>query len=298
LPKFSACHQQKMRVSCRPAKSSAACSLKEPITSADTGRGDDELLRDGETYRITAAFRIGIAPDLELGVDLPYLNHEYGRFDGLINNFHEKFGIGGNSRSQVADNRLTYTYIRKGSTRFQISEPVSGPGDVMLHGAYQFYHRSQPASRAVALRVSLKLPTGQAEKLTGSGGFDLSMGIAGSDALWLAAYRVTFYGMIGGLYLGDGDVLPELQRHLAPFGHLGIGWQPVNWLAIRLQIDARGAFFKHVGFRPLDSWAAQLVGGFSFNLPAATFLDLALLENIFVETAPDVALHIALRKEF
>jgi hypothetical protein len=257
----------------------------------------ETLLLDGETYRATVAFRFGVAERLELGIDIPYLAHEEGIFDGFIEDFHEAFGLIGNSRNSFPQNQLTYSYGREGRTRFAVEESVSGVGDLLVSGAFQLWRR-RGASRAVALRGTLKLPTGDAGKLTGSGGTDGSLALAITDGSQLAAWRLTLYGMAGGLYLGEGDLLPNLQRRWAAFGVFGFGWRATDWLTVKLQVDGHTALFEGSSFRPLDSWAAQLVGGFTFHLPAATALDLALVENIFVETAPDVALQLTMRKLF
>jgi hypothetical protein len=256
------------------------------------------LTLDGETYRATVSLRSGVADRLELGLDIPYLAHEKGVFDGFIEEFHEAFGLLDNSRGDSPSNELIYRYLRAGRTRFAMEEPVSGIGDLLVSGALQLWRQGEASSRAIALRSTLKLPTGDAGKLTGSGATDISLGLAGTDGALLAGWGMTLYGMAGGLYLGEGDLLADLQRRWATFGSFGIGWRAADWVTIKLQVDGHTALFKDSKFRPLDSWAAQLAGGVTFHLPAAIALDLALSENIFVETAPDVALHLALRKLF
>ncbi|MEJ2033278.1 MAG: DUF3187 family protein [Deltaproteobacteria bacterium] len=257
-----------------------------------------QLTLDGETYRVTLALRLGLPKRFEVGIDLPYLAHNGGVFDGIIDDFHNVFGFYGSSRESVPRNQLTYRYVRNGKTLFDIEESVSGIGDLMLHGGVQLYRREEPAPRFVALQTSLKLPTGDASKLTGSGSTDFALELLASDAGWLRDWHLAFFGGIGALLMGDADLLPEQQRHVAGFGFFGFGWEPLRWLDVKLQLDGHTSFFKGSDFKRIDHWATQLVGGFTFHMPAKILFDLAISENVFVETAPDVSLLASLKRRF
>ena len=258
----------------------------------------EALLFDGETYRTTLGFRLGLPKGLEVGIDIPFVAHEGGIFDGLISDFHETFGFVANSRDDAENNNLNYRYERDGITRFSIDEPVSGFGDILLSGGLQLYRREKPAPRALALRAYLKLPVGEAKKLTGSNSTDFALSLAASDSVWLAEWRLTLYGALGGLVMGDGEVLEEQHRRLAGFGYAGIGWAPLRWMALKLQVDGHTSFFNDSEFEAINSWSTQLAGGFTFYLPREVVIDVAILENILVETAPDVSLHLGVQKRF
>ena len=47
---------------------------------------------------------------------------------------------------------------------------------------------------------------------------------------------------------------------------------------------------------PLDSWAVELVTGATILLPAGFALDIAVAEDIAVNTTPDVVFHFAIKR--
>jgi hypothetical protein len=150
----------------------------------------------------------------------------------------------------------------------------------------------------VAVRAGLKLPTGDAGTLRGSGGTDFSIRLAATDETALADWDVTLFGTVGALFLGKGTVLEEQVRRLAGFGSVGVGWRPLDWLALKIQLDARTAFFRDSDEEVLKCPGFQVVGGGSFALPWGTTLDVGLSEAVIRETSPDGTFHIALRKRF
>lgn len=95
-----------------------------------------------------------------------------------------------------------------------------------------------------------------------------------------------------------GDVLPDQQRSLAWFGTLGIGWAPADWIAFILQLSGHTPFYDGSDLKELSSNALQLHSGGTLRLAESLFMDIAVSEDIAVKTAPDVTLHLAIRKTF
>jgi hypothetical protein len=148
------------------------------------------------------------------------------------------------------------------------------------------------------VRAALKLPTGDPDTLKGSGAADFSLRIAANDGSTLSAWGITLYATGGVLFLGKGEVLKEQQRDFAGFGTVGFGWSPLDWLALKLQLDLHSAFYRDSDVVVLKSDVCQLTGGFSFALPWKTTLDVGVSETITEETSPDVALHVTVRTRF
>lgn len=257
----------------------------------------ETLELDGETYRVTLALRYGLPSRMEIGLDIPYVASSEGIFDGFIEEFHKIVGIDTAQRS-AGKYRMVYSYIRDGVAKVDIRDPSSGIGDVLLSFGYPLYRAQSPTSRAVAVRAGLKLPTGDADALRGSGGTDFSIRLAATDESALAGWDITLFGTVGALLLGEGTVLEEQVRRLAGFGSAGFGWRPLDWFALKIQLDARTSFFRDSDAEVLKYPGFQVVGGASFALPWDTSLDAALSEVIIRETSPDVTFHIALRKRF
>ena len=60
-------------------------------------------------------------------------------------------------------------------------------------------------------------------------------------------------------------------------------------------MDFHSPFFADTGLAPLDDWAVALVCGATVRLPAGFALDVAVAEDVAVNTAPDVVFHVGLK---
>lgn len=263
--------------------------------SRDHFRGDETLVIDGETYRGTLALRYGMSSRWEVGADVPVVGHAGGVFDEFIREWHDFFGLPEGNREDVEDDRLIYHYARE-DVRTDLRDDTAGLGDVFLSGAFSLTGTDAP--RQAAIRAGIKLPTGDSDRLLGSGSTDLSLRLTATDAATLAQWDVTLFGGAGIVRLGNGDVLDDLRRRWVGMGNFGFAWEALDWLTVKVQTDAHTSVFRDSSFEPIDSWALQIVGGFSFDLPGEWAVDTAVSENIIAETAPDVALHLGVRKRF
>jgi hypothetical protein len=258
----------------------------------------EAIMLDGETYRFNLAVRYGIAPGFQIGIDIPYLADSGGFLDGFIEGFHDTFGLPQGMRKAFPRNRLHYQYSRNGATKVLVQDGSSGIGDIRLSGAWQLYQEGTEAPRAVALHASIKLPTGNSNRLFGSGSTDFALWLTASDDYRLPLGHLTLYGAAGGMALTDGDVLKDQQRNLAAFGSLGLGWSPLQWLALKVQADAHTSFYTGSNLKQVNSGSVQLVSGGTIGFSENTFLDLGVSEDVLVDTAPDVVFHLALRSRF
>jgi hypothetical protein len=269
------------------------------IANSDSGEWDssrETLELDGETLRLTLALRYGLANRMEIGMDIPYVSHDGGVSDGFKDAFHDITGLPAPKTKEK--NRMVYSYIRDGVTEVDIRESTSGVGDLLLSFGYQLAGEETKAPRAIAVRAGLKLPTGDAGTLRGSGSTDFSLRLAASDAATLSGRNITLYGEAGALWMGKGEVLEEQQRSFAGFGTVGLGWSPLSWLALKVQVETHSAFYRDSVTDVLASTVFQVVVGGTFALPWETTLDVGISENFITETSPDVNFHFALRKRF
>lgn len=265
-------------------------------SSGDTTAGE-ALVFDGETYRAVLGGDYGLGAGLEVGFELPLLSHQGGFLDNFIEGWHSAFGLPQGERRQTLDNQLDYRYVNSDGLGFSRQSHDGGLGDLVLRGAWQLWH--DPANlRAVALRASLKLPTGSADKLTGSGGTDLALWLSGEQRLQTSAGQVLLYGGGGGMFSGAGDLLAAQRRELVGFVSLGCGWQPWSRLGFQLQFDGHSPFYRQSNLRQLSAYAGQLAIGGSLAMAEKTALELAVVEDVVVDTAPDVVFHLALRHRF
>ncbi|MCF6178702.1 MAG: DUF3187 family protein [Geopsychrobacter sp.] len=256
----------------------------------------ERLRFDGETYRAALSADYGIGSNFEVGAELPLLSHSGGFLDGFVEGWHDTFGLPQGGRDLTASDQLDYSYAH-GGDGFSLQSEQAGIGDLSLRAAWQCW-QDVSKSRALALRVSLKLPTGSVSHLTGSGSTDLALWLSGEQRLQAGTGVVTLYGGGGGLFSTDGDLLPEQRRNLAGLVSFGVGWRPWMRLGLQLQFDGHSALFKGSQLRELNEFAGQLASGGSFVLTDATIMELAVVEDVLVNTAPDVVFHLALKRNF
>lgn len=260
----------------------------------------DRILLDGESYRITLVLRHGITEKLEAGVDIPWVGHGAGVFDSFIEGWHDFFGLPQGGRKEAPRNRLLYSYDRYGQEHLRLDDSTFGLGDIRFTGGLQLYHDRQPNVRAVALRTSIKLPTGSSTKLHGSGSTDIALWLTARDDYPLSGSwgHLTLFGAGGGMAMTSGDVLQDQQRNLVGFGSLGLGWSPTEWLALKTQISGNTPFHRDSDLPELDNPSLLLTIGGTLAFSPDTALDIGVSEDLAVSTAPDVALHLGLSHRF
>ncbi len=263
----------------------------------DDSNPRESILLDGESTRISLDARYGIKRDWEVGVVIPYVVQSGGFLDGFIEGYHDLFGFPQGGRDQAPRNRLLYRYVKDGRERLKVNESSSGLGDISLNGGWQVYGgKGRPSS--LALRSSLKLPTGSSSDLHGSGSWDLSFWLVGSHDWQLAYGHLTLLGAAGLMGMTDGDVLESQQRNGAGFGSLGIGWSPARWIAFKIQANGNTPFYKDSELRELNMSSIQLTIGGTLAFSEKISLDVGITEDVIVKTSPDVVFHLALRGTF
>ncbi|MFL6713861.1 MAG: DUF3187 family protein [Sulfurifustis sp.] len=278
-----------------PGRLAVAVSY-EAANSFFIGRNDNErLLLDGETHRAAVSIRYG-GGAMEWGVEVPYIAHGGGFMDGFIERWHDAFGLPNGGREDFPRDRLSYIYERNGIERLRITESTSGVGDVRLLGAWQL--REGEGVADLALRVSLKLPTGDAAALQGSGAADLAVWFTAGCAAAACPGALGWSAYGGVLGLGHGDVLPELQRPVVVFGGAGVGWRVLPPTVIKAELHVHSPLYEGSRLAPLNTTAIQLVLGGTWNFSPRTALDIAMSEDLRVDTAPDVSVLISLRSSF
>ncbi len=273
-----------------------ALTLDATSNFTDDGTDNEFIAIDGETYRLNLRYTRGFADGWEAGVELPLLRHNGGFLDGFIINWHDFFGFPQGGRDETERDRLEYRYTTGGSDLVAVDAADSGVGDVAIHVGRRLVGRDRHPRRRLALRAQLKAPTGDSDRLFGSGGWDV--------ALWLQAQhhwreRLWWSAGAGVTYLGRGDVLPDLQRHLVGVLSLGAGWQPWQRLSLQLQTDLQSPAYQDTPLGQLSDTAVQISIGGSLGLTERLFLDFAVVENEFTpDASPDVSFHLRLRTRF
>jgi len=262
---------------------------------ADSDASSDEsAVIDGESYFFTYSLRHGLTPWLEVGLDLPLVAHVNGLFDNLIEQWHQILGVSNNNRSGPG-NELHISFDSLQTVPHELTSSTFGIGDVQVTAAVPLWAPREPDRRVVTLRSALKLPTGDAATLRGSGAVDVSLGLYASAMNLFADHNVSLTGFGGVLFLGSGDVLPELQKDTVGFGGVAAKWQLTERLDLTTQFYAQGAYFDS-DLSILGDSSIQLAIGGIYRWPKHRLsLSFAVVEDVFADATTDVALHLSVR---
>jgi hypothetical protein len=179
-----------------------------------------------------------------------------------------------------------------------VTDVHTGIGDIRATGAYQLLDSRTRLGVDVALRGSLKLPTGDEANLYGSGGTDLALWLSAACEKAMCGDITGWYGGAGLLWVGKGEVLPELQREHVLFGVFGWAVRALPDITLKAQLDMHSPFYGHTELEQLNTGSVELQLGGSWALTRNTVLDIAVAEDMVVSTAPDVTFHLALRYRY
>ena len=258
--------------------------------NADAGDNSTEnVVIDGESYFLTLSLRRRVTDRLELALDLPYVAHSDGFMDDMIVSWHDTFGLS-NSKRNGPENQLRFLYARNGQTLYELTSPESGLGDIRVSAAIPI-RESDGTDTAITIRTSLKLPTGDADELLGSGGTDLALGLNLADTRQLMERSLGLAGFVGVMFLGEGDILPALQRDTVTYGGVSATWQATERFALAAQLHAQTAYFDS-DIEELGGNTLQLAVGADYRTRGnGTLLRLAVVEDVSANATTDFALH-------
>lgn len=263
-----------------------------------SANAQESLILDVESLRVTLSARYGIGHGAVVGIDIPWLVLGGGILDGVIDSCHEAFGLRSGGRESAPRNRLLAFYRRDGITRLHAGSSSTGIGDVRLTGGWQLLENSGGHNVRLALFGSLKLPTGDASALSGSGSTDLAVWLSSASGLPIPYGRWRAFSEAGLIVMTRGKILPDQQRPLAGFGTLGFGFAPADWIDFKIQANAHTSFYSESEFKQLNAISIQSTMGATLIWSDKTTLDIGLTEDVIVDTSPDIVLHLSLRHTF
>jgi hypothetical protein len=276
-------------------------SLSQDISSSYSvgTTATEQILLDGELYRWTLAARYGITDTLELGLELPFVLQGGGFLDGFIVDWHKWWRLPQGGRDTAPNNRLKYRYTKDGVQQLAMSHASGGIGDISLLVGYKLFDQQTDTDHdSLALRMQLKLPTGDSSSLLGSGSVDGALFLTGAMNRGTDWGTLGMFGSAGGLLTSDGDVLKQQRTNLAGFGSVGAGWAPADWISLKLQCNLNTPLYSASSLTELGRTAVLLTMGGTLKFPGNYLLDIGVGEDIAVGTAPDVSLHLGLSKKF
>ncbi len=246
------------------------------------------LFVDSETLRVSVDLDWRIASRVQIGATMPFLKHGGGFLDGAVEGFHRMFNLSNGGREWTPRNDYGVFVVRDRCFWIRSVESADfRPGDLVLR-------MKTPLNRdggefTLSLAGAVKLPTGNLETLTGSGGLDIQ---ASLFATWRPEQDMIFHAnlahsRLGKPTLGEGFPLRSISTLLLAFEYRTTGR-----LAALVQTLVNIGPFPSSKLGPLNRTAIEATAGVRYALSESLSLDLGLTENLSqYQNTPDVGLH-------
>lgn len=251
-------------------------------------QGNEELLVDAETREARVTLQGAITDRIAWQLQVPYRYTGGGNLDGFIDSWHDFFGLAEGARPLLHRDQTNIVYARSGVRDPDIRSSASGLADIQAALGYSV-HAS--ADSAIMAWLSVELPTGDEDKLTGNGATDVSLLVSGQHRL---NDRWSAFGQVAGTWLGETDLLPIEQRDFVWSAMAGVSVRTWRSLSLKAQIDAHTAAYDS----ELDffSEAVVLTVGGDYRFASGWRLDLGVSEDFAVEHSPDVVFVMGLKQ--
>jgi hypothetical protein len=250
---------------------------------------NEYLNLDGETTRVALELRYGLAQDWDLQLEVPWLEQSGGNLDSVIDNWHDFWGMSDGGRSSVPRDVLDYRYL-SADAQFSLQDDSSGIGDVSLALSHAFY-RDQDSVVSVAL--GYKAGTGDEDDFLGSGADDVYLALRFSGAQ-MSSLPLVWHGQAGYLRAGDSDLLDGAQEQNLWFAGLTVDWRLASNWSLIAQLDGHAAPM-HSELTGVGEDAFMGTLGARWYFAPQWSVEISVVEDIRVETAPDVTFQASLR---
>ncbi|MBE0617591.1 MAG: DUF3187 family protein, partial [Proteobacteria bacterium] len=228
---------------------------------------------------------------VEARLDVPVYWRGAGIFDGLINGFHDLFGLPGGTKNDAPMNEYHYE-ISSGDDSYSADSGV-GVGDAVVR-----FKREIPGDLPLGLRSagrgSAKLPTGSKSRGYGSGSADASVGLVAA----MGPERWSLFGAVDGVYLGGSpsDVI-ALDRHWALKASGGAGVKLWSLGELTAQIEYFTTPYD-TGEPTLDRDVGMFTLGFQRVNASGTKWALGFTEDLSSRASPDFSAFLDLQVPF
>ena len=252
---------------------------------------NETLVIDVENYR----YDFAIAYQLNhwrLNTKIPLIINGGGTLDGLIEGWHDLFGLPQRGRKSNPDDQINIEYINNGQTVYLQNSADNDIGDIEVSLSYQL---SSDEDQSTELSLGIELPTGSVETNSGNEATDIAVSLTHKRT---ATELTSLYGLIAYSHLGKGGQLAEQLKNRAWVLQLGVEHRFMANVTGILQLDMHSALIKGSSLKAFGN-SMQMQVGFQFsNLIKNYNLDLFFSEDILPGSAPDITFGIRLNRVY
>jgi hypothetical protein len=280
-----------------PARLPAADSGRATLdvnwsNSADDDISDShEFTIDAESQDVRLRLEYAFAGDWAGLIEIPWRHLSGGTLDGLVENWHDLFGLPNGARDHMPEDRLLIQYQEGDELLLQVDDSASGIADIPLAVGYQVKATERSA---LSTWLTLDVPVGDSSDLLGSGAVDVALSLAGQTQL---AEHWQVFAQVDAVWLGQGDILPQYQESFAWAGLAGVSWNAWRSLDLTVQVYANSPIFD-VSIDGLSGDAVVLSYGGTWRTPGGWRFDFGMNEDIEVNASPDMTFYFAVQHGF
>ena len=252
---------------------------------------DDEFYRiDAEIHDFGVRGCYGLGRGFELAGEVPLRYVSGGFLDGLIENFHDWFGIGNAGREKYPRNDFAFEINPTGEpedwSRANDGQRGWSLGNLVLSLTYELPYDSVRSARA-SITASVKLPTGTRTEFFGGQSLDYGLSLTvsrrfGPVYLYVSPGMVYYFDeeVLGiQLYRWHFSGLAALEYHRAGSSH--------SWF---LQMLMESGIAED--YAEFSDNTYELLLGCKFRLSDSMVAEIGFLENVFFfNNSPDIGLH-------
>ena len=249
---------------------------------------DENIYLDYEAYRFNLSYQYGLIDRWSLKLDVPLIYQSGGIFDSAIDSWHEFWGLPRADRPYVENNQYEIQYTYQSQTPVNLNETSTTLGDIQIAIARSLIENS---STTMSLWASVKLPTGNKDKLTSNGATDLSAWLALNQQLsenWVMNLNT------GAVILGTDNYKNIPLSDYALYGHAMLGWSVSDNINLKLQLQGHTSYYEQSQLIILGNTYFLTFGG-TLSINQCNQLDFAVSEDIKVDASPDASFLISWR---
>lgn len=219
------------------------------------GNNAVSFMEDMELWRLALHAKYAATDDLEVGIEIPFIQLWGGFLDPFVQAFHNAFGFPNAGRNLAGDNQFDFHFDSGGI--YRVGSQKLNLGDIALHLKHHVLDEGR-TNPAVAWFFDFKFPTGQRSKGLGNGGADFGLGLA------LEKSYKRIHGYLNAAYYvsGRGDVMEPFMNDVffSYMAAIEITLLP-TWSVIA-QINSGTPLLAHTGIGQWDGVPLDIIIGF------------------------------------
>lgn len=248
--------------------------LADTSTVFDDRTGQTNVRMKLETVRSGIFFRYGLTERLEVAVEVPSYYRYRGILEGAITTVERATSGLAPARKSLQGTGFAFNVRQDGRTLFNSGDGATGFGDTTVFGKYQLLQESE-GHPAVSLRMAVKVPTGDASRVFGSGHPDVGIGVALEKKV---ATHLILYGNVNGIFPTGSVAGLTVQPAMSAIVAAEYLWSPK--LSFVGHFDYYSTPFHNTGTPVLDNGVTEVAFGFNYRLRENMVWQVYGIENV------------------